>query len=188
DKISKAIAGAGIRNGYVEHANYWEFNSLDGEAISSCELQTSKPISYVGQFEVEEEFQGRGVARIMLQTISSHFEAEGAKLIEIEKVQSDGLSFWARYGAIPNNGAPEASEYISIFLPVGSTQASRLCLSNAYERALSNPIEAWYEITDPDNDVPRKLIADLNYRSYKKSMTIDLSHPVVRERLGLDQS
>ena len=186
DKISDAIASIGIQNDYTPHANYWEFRTPDGEAISYCEFQSTQPISHIDLLEVEDNFQGKSLGKVMLQTISSHFDCEGAKVIQINKVENDGLSFWARYGAMPNGGAPEPSKYVSMFLPPHLLSVSRVSLTRAYERALQNREDAWYVITNSDMNVPRELIANLNAGSYKKSMTVDLSHEVVRERLGLD--
>ncbi|MEM6811702.1 MAG: hypothetical protein AAF549_04460 [Pseudomonadota bacterium] len=186
DKISEAIAGIGIPNEHQQYANYWEFTTFDGEPISSYETQLAGHIAHIDQFEVEKDFQGRSLGPTMLYTMVRHFESEGAKLIQIHKVQGDGLSFWARYAAIGPNGAPAKELYAPPFIKDEFIERFGDPLMQAFITASTDPKEAWYEITHPSSGVSREVIARLNIASYKKTMSMDLNHPVVRSRLGLD--
>ena len=186
DKISKAFANVGVDNEPVPQSNGLEFYDTKEKRIFSCEVSTSRPTSDIDRFLIQDKRQGQKLSTIALNAIAQHFWDSGSRYIAIHLVRNDGLTFWPRFGAIPSQGAPSYRSYTPFFMEEEFIETEGDKLLNAFLIAKNDPIEAWFYLTDPKTIASRDLIARLNSGSKDQTMHMDLEHPVVRERLGLE--
>lgn len=184
DKISEAFSKKGIPNVAKLGWDTLEFYDKHGEEIFTCTVTTDFPTSDIMRFTVKRN--GQGLAKAALQSIAKHFTDAGVSYIGLHMVRDSGLSFWPRFGAVPSDGALSQRCYAKPLIEDYFIHKYGEYLMDAYNIAEQDPIEAWYYLTDPKTKTPRELIERLNMSSHNSSMYIDLSHALVRERLGLD--
>jgi|GEM_PF-6974889 len=188
DKISLAFEKKGVANKVVPAIDGLRFCNLQDEEIFFCTVTTDQPTSDIERFKIADDFQGAGLSTIALQTLAKHFDDSGAFFIGINLIRDDGITFWPRFGAEPSSGFPIPRCYATPVIEDYFVEKLGDYLMDAFIIAEDSPQEAWYHLTDPKTGAPKELIARLNNQSALSSMYMDLTHPTVRERLGLDQS
>jgi len=187
NKISAAFFWAGIPN-TATPGQYVYFKDEKGDLIFSCSTRTDQPSSDIDNFDIGAKWKGQKLSTIALTAIAQHFESAGAQYININTIRHDGLSYWPRFGAIPSHGVPSAHYYLPPFIEEEFVSSDESILREASRLAKINPEDAWFFITDPKTQASRNMIERLNLGSKSSTMHMELEHPIIRERLGLNSS
>ncbi len=189
ERLSDSIKRAGYDNYNMSPiAHNPAFVTPDGEhEIFSCEVRfnRSQETAAIHSFRVYEPFTGKKIAAVALKEIAIHALSESVKEIKILLVRGDGLSFWPRFGAYPQDPLCQKS-FTAPHEDESFLSSEKSIFDEAFARAAKNPIDAWHYISAPETKASNDLIKYVNRTALNKTMTLPLRCPVVQRRLGIN--
>ncbi len=198
NRLSDLFTSMGIANTHCVEYGYDIFRDRSGNNICAFVLRASDFIGLasIENFNVGDNYKSSENKRSdlsigfhVLQAIISELLKIDMDKLELDMVRHDGLTFWPKYGATPENISrlKIVIEGVLDYACLDQTEIEKLQL--AQERAEDDPNGVWLDFTDPDSglylerETLKLLSEDL---ANEGTMVIDLSCPVVHERLDLN--
>lgn len=190
ESLSDLFAQAGLYNRVSVKLGGAAFFDRDDQPVFSYVMRQypSDGCALLESFIVGENYRGNGqrLGGATIRHMAKHLEHEGIGSLELFRVQGDGLTFWPRMGAVPDNFKRFGlvMTYMHSSLPEGHSDRPKT--DEALRLAAVDPAQAWFGMTDGTSGVSREtmrrvssaLLADTSY-------VFEFDQPEVRKRLSL---
>ena len=192
DRLSEIFACAGLEHNVLADHNAAIFLDPGQNSIFSYRMRVFPPTkaALLESFIVGDNYKGNGqqIGGKAIRQLAAHLESKGVDTLGLDRVQDDGITFWPKFGALPNNCKRLGSIMAHMHSCLPEEHSDRVKVGEALGRIAQAPEATWFAMTDPKSDIglSRETMRRVSQMILaQQTYVLEFNRPEVRARLAL---